>query len=327
MASPVLKAIAETINVSQVGEFDTIYSQVGKLSPNEIIDFLQLVQSNLPRARKSNSYFSYAANSELSGYPTGYPSFNSRAANLKQACYFAACYADQLVLLDPFSRVLKGIQVERIDSDFIYEFSFFISILIMMDPLLENGIITFSHAVGENVCPDCFYKLLNASDDKIPNVELIKSSNEALTNEAHIRLVSIDSSNQECIARIEGPSDIFGDEPKEIVFKKQGRILTKKDIGKFISPKKINSLGILYSYSRYSIQDASSKARIYQKYGINRNFASSSEISLLKRAFGETQLVSSNFESDAPILMADSLGDLISLRENEWHLARGCRHR
>ena len=123
MASPVLSTIAEKLDVGKIGEFDTIISQMNAMPRKEIVEFFQRIQANLPRARKSNSHFSYAANSELSGFPAGNPTYENRSERLKQACYFAACYADQLVLIDPFARVLKTLEIREIDSTFIFEFS------------------------------------------------------------------------------------------------------------------------------------------------------------------------------------------------------------
>jgi hypothetical protein len=319
MPSTVLKAIAEKIDIGKVGEFDSLHTQIKKMSTPNLIEFFKLVQSKLPRTRHSKSRFSYSANSELSGFPVGNPSFTNRAEKLKQACYFAAIYADQLVLIDPFSGILKNIDSREIDPEFVLEFSFFLSILIMMDPLLENGIITFSNAEGELYCADCFYELIRESDKGFEGIDFIRNSDKLLLNEAQVRLLEINNENRTYRVRIEGPSDLIGDQPYELEVLKQGRILTKKDIGNLISPRKLKHLGVLYSYSAYSFRDIATKENISTNFGINRNFASSAEISLLKRTFGENQLLSSSFESNAPILMANSLQDLISMRENEWH--------
>lgn len=316
MAGSVLKAIAEKIDVGKVGEFESLHTQMKALSREQVLEFFLRVQSQLPRARRSDSYFSYAANAELSGFSVGYPTLKNRTEKLKQVCYFAATYADQLVLWDPFSRVLKNINTTKINSKFVSEFSFFLSNLIMMDPLMEKGIITFADAAGDFYCADCLHKLIKESDPRALNM---KNSMDVLLREAQVRLVSIDSTNQECIALIEGPADIFGEAPHEVAFRKQGRLLTNKDVGKIISRRKLEKLGILFPYFKHSTIDAVTKANISKRFGINRNFASSSEISLLKRTFGEKHLSSSSFESDAPILMANSLHDLILLRENEWH--------
>lgn len=319
MAGLVLQTIAEKVDVGRVGEFESLHSQIKAMPKSQLVDFFRLVQSSLPRPWKTSSYFAYAANSELSGYPAGTKSYVHRARKLKEACYFATCYADQLVLIDPFSGVLEKLDSREIDSEFISDFSFFLGMLIMIDPIIDKRIVTFTDSVGKSYCANCFYKLLSESDKRIPNVERLKRTTDAFLRNAEVRLISIDKENHECTVLIEGPSEFFGDEPIEITFPKRGLILTDKSIGKLIPKQKLIDLEILYPFSRYSVVDISTKEKIANKYGINRNFVSSREISLLKRMFGHKQFFSSNFESDALVLMADSLSDLVSLREQEWH--------
>lgn len=278
MAGAVLQAIAEKIDVGKIGDLESLQAQVKTMSRVEVVDFFQKIQLELPRAQSSNSYFAYVASHELSGFPAGVISLAQRAKKLKQACYFAACYADQLVLMDPFVDMLDGLNEAKINSKFISDFSFFIFMLIMMDPLIESGIVTFARGKGEVYCADCFHKLVSASDNSIPNLEIVKRVTDKLVHAAKVRLVSIDGNSRKCTALVEGPSEFFGDEPYELVFPKQGRILTNKDVGRLISPDKIRSLQLLHTHSQYSALDISTRADISENYGISRSFVSSGEI-------------------------------------------------
>ena len=319
MPGLVLETIAEKVDVGELGEFESLRSQINAMSHSQLIDLFHRVQSSLPRPRKTDSHFAYAANSELSGFLAGITSYNERARKRKEACYFATSYADQLVLIDPFHHRLDGLNTEHIDEDFISDFSFFLSMLIMMDPIIDKNIVTFTKSVGPTYCSKCFYRLLRESDEDLPGLDFLKRNTDDIIRKSKVRLISIDKDNKRCIAITEGPPDIFGDDPIEIHFQKRGRIFTNKNIGKFISKEKPESLGILYPFSRYSIQDFSTKERVHGQYGINRSFVNSREISLLKKMFGDEKLFASNFELDAPILMANSLSDLVSMREQEWH--------
>ena len=147
---------------------------------------------------------------------------------MKEACYYAATYLDQIVLFDPF--YLHDESALDIDNHFIGEFSFFVSILIMIDPLIENGVVTFS-IPSQPVCGSCMAKLLQESHE-MGSLDLSRVANDVFMQNSSITLLDIDSEKRKCRARIDGPEDFFGSTSHEIEFDKSGRILNNKEVGK-----------------------------------------------------------------------------------------------
>lgn len=101
-----LDAVDDVIGLDKVGDLDSIEKRLSVLSERDISSFCRRLSETLPRPTAGTGSFRYVANSALSGLPYPCGGMSCRSKNVSEVANFAALYADQVVLFDPFQRLI-----------------------------------------------------------------------------------------------------------------------------------------------------------------------------------------------------------------------------
>ncbi len=114
--------------------------------------------------------FDFLANSTLSGAPYPCSDINCRIANIENLSRFAALYADTITIRSPIDkhieRVGEGNAICR--EDLFYD----ILILLMLKPLVENGLILFTSNYM-SLCKHCHTMVIKSEEEYKQKIDLV----------------------------------------------------------------------------------------------------------------------------------------------------------
>lgn len=122
-----------------------------------------MLSDSLPRNESPRgSTFSFLATESLAGYPSPCANPGCRLQNVDSLSRFAALYADEIILPDPFSDFHAAIQNPTYVRDrwLLLDIASHIAILHLLEPLIEDGIISFTSTSNNSVCMECYAKAL-----------------------------------------------------------------------------------------------------------------------------------------------------------------------
>jgi len=149
----------------------------------ELTETLTLItRHHFPPQRANASGFTFVANSSLSGgrHPCGNP--DCRSKKLEELVSFAALYADAVYIQNPFEEIFFRAQdgIKPVDRD---ELFFGITNYITLAPLIERGLIKYSHK-AVYVCKHHFDSISSPLSERISlrNEALAKSIESHLEN-------------------------------------------------------------------------------------------------------------------------------------------------
>lgn len=129
----------------------------------QIADFCQTISALLPRIKnRATSPFAFAGNANFVGGPSPCGAAKCRLNTVGRLTKFAALYADQVTLPDPFQGLeaqLPWLSSERA----MQEATIYGSVLILLKPLVLDGLISFSDNISGRVCSSCLCGSLQAN--------------------------------------------------------------------------------------------------------------------------------------------------------------------
>jgi len=141
---------------------ENVFRKLDSWGPNEILDFVQEAYLALrAQPEKTESIFAFSANSSLSGAPFPYASINCRLNKIDSVARFAALYADQVFIENPFEKYVhyKSIYDPRTNKIII---AGDILGLLYLRPLFQAGLLSTRHNILL-LCSEC--------KDEVENLE------------------------------------------------------------------------------------------------------------------------------------------------------------
>ena len=158
MQKSYLDEIDDVVGLSKIGDQASVVERLVRLDDDGLFEFHAALSSALPKPRAKDDAFRFVGNSELSGLPFPCASMVCRARGLNQSAFFSAAYADETILFNPFDAL-----VSRSRYDYIEQLSFHICQLVLISPLIERGLVSFSDFHQHAYCEECFRRGMAAA--------------------------------------------------------------------------------------------------------------------------------------------------------------------
>lgn len=153
-----LDAIDNVVGLGGIGDLESIEDRLVEIEPEKLLDLSVQIRESLPVPKVFSSKYRFVGNTQMSALPYPCSNFECRDSSIEDTALFAAIYADEMVLFNPFS---NRDYIKSDYFDFISEISYYISKLISLHPLIERGIITFSDFKSYDICQNCFNRGLS----------------------------------------------------------------------------------------------------------------------------------------------------------------------
>ncbi|MDX8468584.1 hypothetical protein RFM26_23040 [Mesorhizobium sp. VK23B] len=150
-----LDLIDDVVGLDDIGDLSSLVDRLHQIKSEEIIELTAAIRDNLPPPTVNRSPYRFVGNAEMSALPYPCGGLECRSNALAEASLFAAMYADEVTLFNPFS--YEDFLLNERDQ-FIIEVAFYISNLLYLHPLVERGIVSFSNFKSYRLCQSCFNK-------------------------------------------------------------------------------------------------------------------------------------------------------------------------
>jgi hypothetical protein len=83
-------------------------------------------------------------------------------AAVESMARFTALYADEVILTDKFDELHDHIDTQYKDV-FCMDLAIQVHVLLYLEPIIENGLITFARVAHRSLCTSCYAKALGES--------------------------------------------------------------------------------------------------------------------------------------------------------------------
>lgn len=320
--SSYLSVLDEFVDLAAVGDIATIEQQLASHSSTKLGEMCVALWASLPRPIKSDAPHRFVANSALSGLPYPCSGFDCRAENLSQAAAFAAIYASEIVLFNPFRRLVssppnKSGQASR--RMYLREVSFHVAELLLLRPLIDRGMCTFVDEQTHNFCRDCFNRaldiLISGQSDGIPRRDMYFDLMSHYADSVQVHFSSYMRSRGHFVLR--GPIDLIPHEETNFYIAKK-HVPFELESDRVLSRDEVLTLGIAGPFSHYTTSDLVKSSSVTSEFGVGNVIASTQHMSILRRHFGDSTF-SKSVDVEYPLISGAKLDDVISFREEEWH--------
>lgn len=320
-----LDIIDRHLDLSEIGDTDSILERLIRLSPEEAGQFALDLRAALPGPSTSKSSHAYVGNTRLSGHPYPCSDDECRAGALGEGAAFAAIYADEFVLFNPLAE-LELVLLYRNDNEadevvfkFLMELATRISHILTLRPLIDRGICSFVDTESHWICPGCFAKGMTS----------ITSANPELKGTSDLYFLLADRFNQSAVAyvedldpednsvdiRVEGLADLIG---HDTMYLTGVRKLGRTAIGRALTAKQLAKLALEREFAHHGTNDIVHMNSVAARIGVRNMVSSPFQISTLKQYFGEAAF-KREINPTYPILAGNRLEDILRFRDQEWH--------
>lgn len=267
------------------------------------------------------SKFTFIASTSLGGGPNPCAAEDCRFEHVKSLMQFSCLYADQVLIPDPFERIIEDHDHDATDVQI--ELETYIAILYKLRPLIENGIIKFAYSEHLHLCIDCYSKLVSGTQNTFRQ-KLDRAFDYLKTrfiNEAHFRLMK----------GLEGPyvmvsaPEILLEHGKSIIGSLSSNPLNKKLKGRIfydIDVKSKSADEIIDHYVRPVLDDVLLQNWYSNRYGCNYLTAREIDLNLIsnindENTNGASLALSRAFGHSLPMIENISIDGLLKLRTEE----------
>lgn len=129
----------------------------------ELIAFAQGAEAITEYAQSpAKTSFEFSASETFAGQPTPCGNLPCRLQRVREVAYFAALYADRVLVSSPF----PGMESVEGTADLRSEVFAALGFYFHLQPLVTAGLIEYTHHDHGNVCLDCFAQLAGKSVDQ-----------------------------------------------------------------------------------------------------------------------------------------------------------------
>ncbi len=285
----------------------------------QLLELASSLQDALVSPRRDLSNWSYLANSDMSGLPVMCSQFTCRQRKVSDTAAFAALYADQVVMVDPFSALLPDgmtfldVPLDEPNEKWFYEVMFAMVAHQALLPLVEAGICTFAPFEGQNLCQECFDKLFAEGVNDREKVGAIGHSYLELLNSSTIALESRDEG--EVVLTVEGAAADPDHGQSLFVLRNvpEVKLFDGLEENDQVPRELVHKAGVFMDKARFASADLVSSTTTAVNLGIGAVSANVNEVAVLKMAFG-ADFIERSFSFDMPYLFSDNLTECINLR-------------
>lgn len=316
----VQSVLSEYIDLSQVGDDTTLLEQVARLSPKKVRDLTIELWANLPSPSRKTSPYRYVGNSTLSGLPYPCMGHDCRARNVAEVANFAAMYADEVVLINPFARLVPGQKVKSLPRAYYSDLALHISMLLLLAPLISRGIVSFEHERAGGLCNDCFNRVVAAlvsggSDEENANSSLFVSLMDYFLSSVEMRLS--ERGKMSCSFEMIGAEALIGHDVSYF-HASSDLVPATVNIGDQLTKEQILNIRAADDFAYYTTNDVMKAEAIAIDFGVDSVLSSGDQLDVFRSYFGEDRF-SSPRNVDFPLVGARDIETLLKFRDQEWH--------
>ncbi|TPL97779.1 hypothetical protein FJ960_23885 [Mesorhizobium sp. B2-3-11] len=311
-----LEIIDDAVGLGDVGDASSLNDRLLTLTPEKLFELVEAVKSSLPKPVSQASPYCFVGNTEMSGLPYPCSSFQCRDNAFGTAASFAAMYADEFVLFNPF---FGGMENKRPSSGSIREISYYLTKLLSVHPLVERKIITFTDFSTYNLCRSCFNRGLSGFFSESTD---IKDMYFIITNkfleEAQVTFdrkiggaleFSIRNS-ADYVGHFNGGFHYSGDKfPASMKGIEKDQILTKEQV---------IEIGAATGPATFLSNDIIQTNKTASEFNINNISTTTKQIEIMKEVFGSGGF-SKNIDLNYPFIAQNDIRDILKFRDSEWH--------
>lgn len=139
---------------------------VGQMSKQELLVFSEGAEQATEYAtRRAQSPFEFSASHTFAGAPTPCSGFGCRMDRVQELGYFAALYADRVLISSPFHGINSSKNIQTIRNEVMVA----VASCMYLKPLLNAGLVQYTHRHYNNVCVECYGKLSGKPVDEWSN--------------------------------------------------------------------------------------------------------------------------------------------------------------
>lgn len=325
MTTHIIDIVDQYISVSIHDNLETLHERLLELEPDTLFGLVNDLMENLPAPNSEKSNFNFVGDSSLSGLPIVCSHRECRFAKIKNIASFAAAYADQVILFNPF-HYCSYIMIENKHSCELEheEICFAIICIITLSSLIDRKIVTFMNYDPPHVCESCFSRILSEVCEIDDRNSIYDEVYKYLLNNMTLEYQFDQSRGKDHCVKIKAPNDIIEHGESFLHFQSRDRRLRKRKEARF-SRDEVHNMGIIKPFVAMHTADIRAKSISADQNGINNIFSSAPEISVLNNIFS-TPLVRGKLSIDLPYISSTKFRDILSIRDNEWHHFEDCRN-
>lgn len=297
---------------------DSIAPPIFALRAREIRKIVEYAQGVIEYATPSateGSPFEFSASATFGGAPHPCAGLSCRMERVQELAYFAALYADRVLIPSPFSYVDSTSDLRQLRCDLAVA----IAACLYLKPLLCAGVVQFAPKQDGEVCLHCLAtKLGNSSDD-------VRSLLRKLEHEYEVRATYFAEKDGRTVLIIPGgPADLFEthetatclhkppDSIKGLVHGRKERVTIPVEI--------VRELKIPVDYARVVARDLITRDLCASRFGtgyLTRRELDLTLATTTEHGRDEATVLRRNLGHTVETLQGASIKDLLRLRNSE----------
>lgn len=311
-----LEIIDDAIGLGDVGDASSLNDRLLTLTPEKLFELVEAVKANLPKPVSQASPYCFVGNTEMSGLPYPCSSFQCRDNAFGSAASFAAMYADEFVLFNPFFGNIKS---KKPSLGSIREISYYLTKLLSIHPLVERKIITFTDFSTYNLCRSCLNRGLSGVFTESSD---IKDMYFVITKKF---LDEVQVTFDRKIGRafeftIKNSADYGGHFNGG--FYHDGNQLPAS-IGEFqknqtLTREQVIEIGAAAGPATFLSNDIIQTNKTASEFRIQNISTTTKQIEIMKEIFGNDNF-SRNIDLNYPFIAQNDIRDILKFRDSEWH--------
>lgn len=302
---------------SFIGDSESIHEEIRKISLEKAFELNAALAKSLPAPRDAVDGFNYIADSTFSGLPFPCAGDRCRLSRVSELIGFSSIYANQVIVYNPFSFASS---FHANPARFYKELSFGIVATLAMQSLIDRGILTFVNFNRVVLCKECLSKLVNThlQGDIASRFDFFSSTYNALLETTKVELVEINSSNKKYRYRKTEICELAHDHPSYWVTSRIPKNCLFRQLPYTLTREEVIEIGAHYQESQFAANDLLMKSQGSYSYRVNMIHSSLSELAVLQRIFGTSQM-RNKFDASLPFVSTRNAKCVLTLRDQEWH--------
>lgn len=280
-----------------------------------IAEYAQEIIEHATPAATDGSPFEFSASATFGGAPHPCAGLTCRMERVQELGYFAALYADRILIPSPFSYVDAASELQQLRCNLAVA----IAACLYLKPLLHAGVVQFAPKEDDEVCLHCLATKLGKSSDDI------KSLLRRLEHEYEVRATYFGEKDGRTVMIIPGgPADLFETHEtatclhkppnsiKGLVYGKRERVTIPVEI--------VRELKIPVDYARVVARDLITRDLCASRFGtgyLTRREVDLTLAAATEHGKDEGTVLRRNLGHSVATLQGASIRDLLRLRNSE----------
>jgi hypothetical protein len=286
---------------------------VDGMSKKQLISFAQGADAvTVYATNRVKSPYEFSASNTFAGAPTPCSSFECRLDRVRELAYFAALYADRVLIASPFPGIDRTSSIVSLQTEIVTA----VASCLYLKPLLVAGIVEYIHRDQENVCVSCYAGLSGKTAEQ--GRRIISDLEREYTDRVKYYLERENGVN---LVVPEGPSDLFDvhtvKELKSIPISM--RKIVRGD-GRWLIPTPVaTEMKLPREYALPAAFDIFGRDMCADRFGTSYLTRREIDLRVVNDAMSDKRndRLNWNLGHDLPLLFQAAPSDLINLRRNE----------